>query len=1056
MIRGKTLVFFGAALAAELLQGRTVALWPIEFDPQTGEKNLRCAVDPRNDLSCSVGKADAGITAWNLPPNPDAFPHIFYPVSRSAWNLNGEGEIGVKSSATAVRDALMPLNDFTIEGYVRFDALPTAAGWQVLVRSIPGSVDSNYYWMWTLRKPDDAKEQYRFQVYTGGQNNGDLYGTLFTPSADFVGTWHHIALVFTFGASETESRYQVYLDGAEVLNQTRFKKTAPGGTWPGPNILIGGRGSQRTPGAFTYWRVSDQALAASAFLNAGGGEGTLVPQAVRTSTVAYWKMTTNEDGSLDVKDYVGTANLTKGFTQNSINSAALPCDDCAFTGQQPPNTTVTLAVANAGCASLQTPGSGLRHEGIGGRLLPTGSFTIEGWYRPHQEAGTGLYDTNDFGRILCVCDLADTNYAWSLKVTKDLAGARSFSLVAGDDTTFEGGAALADGVFPSAALAATDDAWHHLALVYDATQAESKGAWTLYLDGAVCGTVANVRTPAYAGTTYALYIGGSERFGLSVNRAKDAVFGHYDTWRVAAAALQANQLMCAADGVAATDVLALWPLDSCRGLALTGVSDISATYKFNSVAANSTFDGNAVLDAAPAISNPDVSPRFDGRETAATKSVSFTNGNGRFICMDRRVLDLIGDGRQDWTLEMYMRRAAAIDSDWEILLAGCQNLGNFTSLQLNYSYRTDGFKLLNTAVGWGGDQPFSGTTDALPNDGEFHHVALVQDCRGGTIPEYRLYVDGELKSTQRPGAANFKSLGGLIFGGRTNGSIFHGAYGGMRLSEGALPTNQFLCAAQESFGAEPTDFRTMAYWSLDAGDGSDEIASQVAPGYRLSVESGTATGEEAQAVSFIRCPDATEGFIGDAKVNAGSVRVAGVGLAETQKLGAYLDFGRPFTVEGWMKAEVADGAKTALFGTAETVGDSGWRVFVDATGAKPALKLFAKTPQLGTPLVSATLVEDISAWADEWKHVALVYDPVANDTGTWTLLVDGVAVAMRTNAFAATGLGSGKTVFRIGASPTDTMEGFTGGVDEWRVTCGVRTAENILYRARKGVVVIFR
>lgn len=49
---------------------------------------------------------------------------------------------------------------------------------------------------------------------------------------------------------------------------------------------------------------------------------------------------------------------------------------------------------------------------------------------------------------------------------------------------------------------------------------------------------------------------------------------------------------------------------------------------------------------------------------------------------------------------------------------------------------------------------------------------------------------------------------------------------------------------------------------------------------------------------------------------------------------------------------------------------------------------------------------------------------------------------------------SGVKDFRCAAD--DGMTAFSGALDEWRITCGVRTAEDILFRPRKGMVLIFR
>lgn len=1050
-------IAFGSVLMIGLtVSARTVALWPIEWDPVSGVKDFRCAVDPLNDLVNSDGAADTSPIGWNLPPNPDGNPHIFYPVSRSAFTANGASRLQ-NTTSPLLQQALLPIHDFTLEGFIRFDVLPTASAWQVIARSLPGSTDSDYYWMWTFRKPNDAEEKYRFQVYTGGQHNGDLGGTSFSPPEGFVGSWHHVALVYTCNHNGT-GKYKVYLDGTVVLDDTHgVKNQEPIDT--NPNLMLGGRDGNYLKGALDYWRLSDEALTADRFLNAGEGSGTLVPPAVRSTTVAYWKMSENADGTLDVKDYVGTANLTKSFSLNGVNYTALPNDDCAFAGKTPPNAAVTLGTDNAGCLSMQSPGSGLLQPTLGAKLLPNASFTVEGWYRPHQEqGGSGKSVLRDRGRLVCVRD-DQLKFAWSLFLVTDVYGNRSFCLEAADDTTVDGGTALADGAFANGLIAAADDVWHHIALVYDVSAAEGKGVWTLSLDGTACGTVTNVRAPQWSGTAFTptrFCLGGTEMFGISKNDTHDQVFGYYDTWRVCSAALPRTALMCVEGGEAATGVLALWPFDSNAGIVATGNDERNA-YAFNGYTVDSSWtSSDAAVDGGPAITNPDPSPRFKGDSTTATKSIEVKSGAGTFCTTDRRVLDLIGNGKCDWTFETWVRRTAAIGT-WELILGGCTDPGNFTSLQLNYSYRTDGFKLLNRAVGWGGDTGFANTTDAVPNDGKFHHVALVQDYRSGSETYYFLYVDGVLVSSVYSTSAASQNLAGVIFGGRTSGNYCHCAFGGTRLSDVALSTNQFLCAEKETFEGEPTDKRTLAYWSFDAEDGPDEIASQVASGYRLEVVGGTAVGTSAQAVDFIRQPDTTVGFIGDAKFNAGSVNVSGVCLERDLNLGAALDYDRPFTVEGWLKwTPAASSARVALFGTSTSAFGAGWRVSIDASGDTPRLVLVARTDSPAQPLVSSTLVSDVSGWANEWKHVALTYDPAAGN-GTWKFLVDGTeVVSALENVRSAEKCFAGMTAFRIGCAADDGMTAFSGALDEWRITCGVRTAEDILFRPRKGMVLIFR
>lgn len=101
-------IVFGSVLLIGLtVSARTVALWPIEWDPVSGVKDFRCAVDPLNDLVNSDGAADTSPIGWNLPPNPDGNPHIFYPVSRSAFTANGASRLQ-NTTSPLLQQALLP------------------------------------------------------------------------------------------------------------------------------------------------------------------------------------------------------------------------------------------------------------------------------------------------------------------------------------------------------------------------------------------------------------------------------------------------------------------------------------------------------------------------------------------------------------------------------------------------------------------------------------------------------------------------------------------------------------------------------------------------------------------------------------------------------------------------------------------------------------------------------------------------------------------------------------------------------------------------------------
>ena len=154
------------------VSAKTVALWPLNVN-KDGSFDGRCAIHQANDLTCSavLTKEYPG-TAWSVPPNPDPGNHIFTPYDIGAFSApGGSSPLAKGTSATsALFNALSCTNDFTVEGWIRLDALPTEGTYISLFES---KVGGNQIF-WTIRRQrKDAVNNYvyTFECYWRGNSS---------------------------------------------------------------------------------------------------------------------------------------------------------------------------------------------------------------------------------------------------------------------------------------------------------------------------------------------------------------------------------------------------------------------------------------------------------------------------------------------------------------------------------------------------------------------------------------------------------------------------------------------------------------------------------------------------------------------------------------------------------------------------------------------------------------------------------------------------------------------------------------------------------------------
>ena len=99
MKRMLTLAVLAAALTA---QAKTIALWPMELDPDTSAFYGTNVIHAANHLSLVEGSSTAGLD-WALPSNPDASAMTFSPLNR------GTAIAGSRSGSARYATRLSPL-----------------------------------------------------------------------------------------------------------------------------------------------------------------------------------------------------------------------------------------------------------------------------------------------------------------------------------------------------------------------------------------------------------------------------------------------------------------------------------------------------------------------------------------------------------------------------------------------------------------------------------------------------------------------------------------------------------------------------------------------------------------------------------------------------------------------------------------------------------------------------------------------------------------------------------------------------------------------------------
>jgi hypothetical protein len=604
-------------VAFSQLHAETVALWKLDYSPYTG-MNTRCLVDPANDFDIIIQGQQkeppstrpalpAGMSQeWSpLPPNPDTTEGLLDTTASTNAILYGHG---ILLSSTGIVHAVNSLtNSFTVEGwhYSRTTYLPAIGSFIPFISLGRPFVGGG--WSFGFYNQDDTDNLY-FAIFDYNYANGSTKRVFATPVSKTTRykKWYHYALVYDSDGGGGLGTWEVFLNSSSYGVITNG--TAPTTVGSQTTFALGGdilNSQYANMGGYDYWRVSDQALAPSAFLDAGTPTTNTGPK-----TLAFYRLDVNADGSYDLSNRVANAHHLQASVGNVI----------------------TQVTANIDQAVSSVPNPDPSAQFLGSRTFNTNSIT----FRTGSTSGKDsyLFSSDGLGTQL------GTNTAWTIETwinftaitTRQVifdvksnggnsVGWMFMNLYTSGYNLFVGGPGYFR--FPDSIGGSTEtslDEWHHLALTFDPAAGPGYlGSWECFLDSTSLGTIEYSNSYVRANSSENFYVGG--RAGIR----GDAVYGSMDLVRVSDGILATNQFLNAGGYAATTnaiDTIAYWKLDSAGDWIDTS-SQVDSRYSLDN-ATNATGAGS-ISQCRTTILNPDTSIEFSGDPAANTGSVLMTN-----------------------------------------------------------------------------------------------------------------------------------------------------------------------------------------------------------------------------------------------------------------------------------------------------------------------------------------------------------------------------------------------------------------------------------------------
>ena len=1038
-----------ALVLCRTVHAKTVALWPIEYNQTSGIMDGRCAIDARNDLTFyNIASKDLAVSTWgigwNLPPNPDTTANPLCSPYNATYVCATTNKASFLANGSVGR-YLAANRSFTLEGFLRLKSLPKSGEWWVLALVGAGTGNRilltlrNNHGAYTSAKYPAAGTWYSWQIVSGGHTSNGADKMLASISesdfASLTSSWHHWALTYEYVAGGT-CTFSFWLDGEK---KGEFADSLKSNFAMVDNRLeLGGRAAstaQTIDGSIDYVRISDQVLASSEFLNADD-VGTCAPAPLKERIKTYWRLGRSASGALDGTPIIGAGHLTGsllGSAENYITTLFAE-EDCAFTGN-PPNSTVSLPDGNVGsfAARLNDIRTCGHVKNLGKLLTLTNDFTVEGWIKPQRRSSS----CPENYQHICGTRFDSGNIGWVFQMYAH-PSYTSLGLHVQD----KNGNLFSSVNFGN--LTGREHEWHHIALSYDADGGPNgRGFWTCYIDGEVSGTHENTRTVDPA-TVF------QDDFKLfEVSSPTQVMHGNLDCWRVCGTVLTADQLMCKEGGSAATDVLALWPMNVSGGVYMDG-RDVAGSYSLEATPRQSQYRAVLTDDTPPQVGIP-----------ADSGSAGFRGFGGSRACLVTRDPDafqtLRSTSGEGFTFEAWMKLAVDTPSSWNVIMGFADvpdSMSTNPGFRINFTYRTNGFVMFEDGLNDVAFKDEQGQEIHLEKD-VGTHVALCYHDNGSTSNHvWELYLNGTKRSSLV--ANKTRQQGNTVYiGGRPNSvNSFEGKMACIRISSGVLDPSEFLCNETETL------HRTVAFWPIDYANGALDLENRLPTEWRL-LTSGTVAGSAEKACVTVPRPDASPAFIGNPRANVGSATFNSSASLSAGSVASYVDVHAPFTAEGWIRWNKEAGTvKETICGTWN--GAEGWRLMIDSTGASPAFRIEAKGGRVMTKMIDTAFASEAASALDTgWHHLALTFDPVrAYGRGVWSLYVDGKFAGEAENWWAPSAVylsDWASRSFRLGAATGNAgVVSMVGGYDLWRISTGVLSSKEFLFAPPSGTVIFFK
>jgi len=537
--------FLNAGVATTVTSPRTLAFYRLDVnDDNSFDISNRVAnahhlqtspVGAYTQVSPNAAQAVASV------PNPDTSEHF-----RGSRSFNN-GSIAFRTGSTDGKDSYLVSSDglgyqlgtntaWTIETWINFTSLSS----RQVIFDVKSNVGQAVGWMfmnyttrgYCLFIGNPPGTYLTFPGSTGGSTE--------TP----LDQWHHLALTFDPAAGPGyQGRWECFLDSTSlgtVAYSNSYQRVDSS-----EYFCVGGRGSTFSDsvyGSMDLVRVTQGILATNQFLNAGG----YVAATNAAATTAYWKL--DSDGvNTDTTSQVDTRYSLGSST--SLAPVAGSTERCRATILNPDTTPGFIGnpAANAGSV-LITNGAALAVGNLGNRAELDSSFTVEGWMKWDGNASRDIqalagtrFDTESGWLLPPVGSanrvLFDVPSGWLLTLEKrgaDVAFHIACETAVTNVYTLDTTVIDADlATQPASTLAAT---WHHVALVYNAASMDSRGRWTLFVDGVEQGTADNAVTPFYNTESHQFLLGGQASGTTSFD-------GLLDCWRVSSGTLDPAQFL---------------------------------------------------------------------------------------------------------------------------------------------------------------------------------------------------------------------------------------------------------------------------------------------------------------------------------------------------------------------------------------------------------------------------------------------------------------------------------------------------------------------------------